>query len=330
VRNVLLLLVVLILCLAGGEVLLRAAGRPPWHPRASVGFGDEGWATFDPVLGWVNKPGTARSTEAGHVPMHFWPDGERASGPDPDREAAHTVWVVGGSFTAGMAVRDDQTFAWHLNEDFPDVRFENFAVAGYGTVQSELTMQRLLRERAAPPDLVLYGFIGDHGRRNVVSYKWLRSLVTSRGMYLVPPHVTLDGDHLVDHPFEVIEPWPLESHSSWITLLHDVRLRLRFFHRGDQKVEATDLVLQRWDAEARAAHTGLLVVLLNNVPAETPTFLAAHHIRTVDCVNPAYGHDPRLQVGGRGHPSAVQHALWADCIRSELETRGLGGPAGAP
>jgi hypothetical protein len=73
----------------------------------------------------------------------------------------------------------------------------------------------------------------------------------------------------------------------------------------------------------REAGSKLLVVLLANVPPETPAFLADRAIPHVDCVNPDYGRDKTLQVGGVGHPSGRQHALWAGCLARYFDAQGL-------
>jgi hypothetical protein len=319
-RSAALAAVVVALCALGGEWVLRLAGVGPGSER--IGIDERDLALEDPELGWVSRPGTAHSTEEGHLEIGIWPDGQRASGPAPGRTAARSAWLFGCSFTLGFGVRDHETYAWGLNARFPDVRFENHAVAGYGTVQSLRLLERRLRERGSAPDLVVYGFIGDHGRRNVASLKWVKSLVISHGLYLVPPRVELDGDGLVFHPLGRIDPWPLERGSAWVAAAHDLWLRAPFAGRGDDKVEASNRLVEQMAERVREAGSRYLVALLHKVPPEMPPFLDAAGIDHVDCTNPAYEDDPRFKVGGVGHPSALQHALWTDCLARALAARG--------
>jgi hypothetical protein len=280
-------------------------------------------ARYDPVLGWrPPADATLISTEPGHEELHFWPNGQRASWHAPDRPAARTVYVLGCSFSEGYGVRDEETYAWRLNARHPDLRFENLAVSGWGTYQNLLRLEELLRERPAPA-LVVYGFIGDHGRRNVATLTWVQRLRTSRALFLVPPHVTLAGDGLAEHPLELIQPWPLETRSAWAAAAHQVALKLRFRHRGDQKVEATHRLMQRMDETARRNGTRLLIALLANVPEETPPILRERSLAAVDCTNPDYETDPIWKVGGVGHPSALQHERWAECLGRALEENGI-------
>jgi hypothetical protein len=306
------------LCLGVGEWVLRRTGIGPRGPVPSAND-----AHFDPVLGWKTPAGTTViSGEAGHLPVHFWPNGQRMSWHQPDRPAARTVYVLGCSFSEGYGVRDDETFAWRLNAMYPELRVENHAVSGYGTYQNLLHLEELLREKPAPA-LVVYGFIGDHGRRNVATLSRIKRLLSSRALFVVPPHVTLAGDGLDEHPLELIQPWPLETRSAWAAAAHELALKLRFRHRGDQKVEATHRLMQRLDATAKRSGAQLWIALLANIPEETPPFLREHGITAIDCVNPDYDTDPVWKVGGVGHPSAPQHERWAECLGRSLDEHGF-------
>lgn len=314
---------VTLLCAVAGEVVLRVAGIGPRGPDLTVND-----AGFDPVLGWVRRAGTVTSSEAGHAELSFWPNGQRASWREPQRPAEKRVVVLGCSFSEGYGVRDEETYVWRLNERHPEIRFENLAVSGYGTYQALLRLEALLRDEP-PPALVIYAFIGDHERRNVATLKWIESLRTSRGLFAIPPHVTLDGDSLRTHPVGVIAPWPLETRSAWAAASHELWLRIRYWRRGDQKREATLRLIEQMERVARDGGTRLWVVLLNNVPDETRPALAARGLRSIDCVNPDYEHDPVWKVGGVGHPSAPQHERWAECIGRALEADGFTRPRAA-
>jgi len=323
VRSLLLALVATLASLAMGECVLRGAGLEPAPPPLDPSEHDADWPQPDPVLGWSNRPGTGHSNEQGHVAMTFGPDGQRASSRVGDPPRGHSVWLMGCSFTAGVGVADDETFAWRLNERYPDFHFENHGVPGYGTYQSLLLLERLLRERrGTPPDLVVYGFIGDHVRRNVAPLSWLRQLKSSRGLYEVPPHVTLEGDGMAEHPPGVIAAWPLERHSAMVRALHD----LSFGHppnRGRRMLLATSRLIERMNREVEEAGSHLLVAVLDDLPPRTQAFMADGHIAYVDCREPTYKSDPKYQVGGVGHPSGLRHALWSECLARAFDAQGL-------
>ena len=318
-RFLALALVVTLASLALGEWVLRGAGVEPAPPPPKADEGAD-WGQPDRVLGWTNRPGTGHSNEPGHVAMTFWPDGQRASSSTSDRRAGRTVLLMGCSYTAGLGVADDETFAWRLNERFPDLRFENYGVPAYGTYQSLLLLEQLLRGRGQPPELVVYGFIGDHVRRNAAPLSWLRQLRSSRGLYEVPPHVTLEGDGLAEHPPGVIAAWPLEHQSAMVRALHDLSFGNQP-NRGRWNLLATHRLLERMNREVEEAGSRLLVAVLDDLPPRTEAFLAEGRIAFVDCREPAFHRDPELQIGQ--HPSAKLHALWSECLSRALAAQGL-------
>ena len=318
-RSVGLAIAALALALGVGEVALRLLGVAPWSPAAA-----SDWGRDDAILGWTNRPGVGHPSEPGHVPMTFWPDGQRASSPAPKLDARRRVVVVGCSFTQGFGVADAETFTWRLNETYPDVRFENWGVGGYSTYQSLLLLERLLRAPGPKPDLVVYGFIGDHVRRNLAKLRYVQQLKSARGLFVVPPSVGLESDALAEHPARVVAPWPSEQSVAWTRVLHGAWLWLHEHRqRNRDDVLATNLLIERMDREVREAGARLLVAILSDLPSRTDAFLAEQKIAAVNCIVPGYPGDPSFQVGGVGHPSGRLHALWSECVRRALDAQGL-------
>lgn len=312
----------LLLCLVLGEQVLRMAGVDPppigTGPAATdpAGFG---WAEPDPSVGWLNRPGVQRWIPPNDAPMTFLPDHRRASW--SGERAGRRVVLVGCSYTAGLGVADADTFAWRLNDALPALRIENHATSGWSTWQALRRSEELLAEGGERPALLVYAYMGNHDQRNVSRYEWLEGLETTRpGTHLVPPHVTLEGDTLVEHPLTILEPWPLEGHSAWITLAHDLALRVQYRRSKELRRRVTERLLLRFDASARAAGTSLLVALLADVDpdSELPRFLREHEIAFVDCQLPGWRKDPALHLANDIHPSPLAHARWAACLAPAL------------
>ena len=308
------------------EVGGRLLGLGPRRADVKVHWSETGWAQEDPLLGWVNRPGTFRSVEKGEVPMTFWPGGRRASWHDDDKTEARPVHFYGGSFTQAYGVRDEESFAFQLNAMFPEVRFDNLGVAGYGGYQALLRMRDVLDRAArdATPDVLVYGFIGGHLRRNFATSRWIKWLRTSKQGFLVPPRVRTDGDGLREFAAEFIDYWPLETRSVLITLLHDTVLALRYDDWFDRREEVSFRVIAKMHELVEAKGKRFLVVLLDDIPEDLPGRLAEAEVPSIDCTNPAFGKDPKLRTGGNtGHPSAIQHELWSQCIGAWISEAGL-------
>lgn len=121
---------------------------------------------FDPELGWVQQPGVTmrRRNEEGRVVAV---EGSRLGIRQPSiayRADAHTVLVVGDSFTAGTQVAFEETWTWQLQsrlrEQDPGAQVVNAGVDGYDLSQSYRLVRRLWGT-FHPRHLVLALFVGN-------------------------------------------------------------------------------------------------------------------------------------------------------------------------
>ncbi len=335
-------LVSLLVSLLVGEAYLRMAGFAPKAAWVNANFDGANWGMEDSVLGWVNRPGTFASLEKGGADMSFQPDHTRTSRPVKDAGRPADVLVVGCSFSQGYSVADAETYAWRLGERFPGLVIDNFGTGGYSTYQALLRVRNELEARKEPPKLVILGFIAHQMVRTVAPPDWVKFLTDRNGALVIPPHATVtagvDGDRLVDHPLEIVQPWPLEHRSALVTELHAGVLRLRLGDRMAQRVPATAAVIRSMRDLVEARGGRLLVALLDDASlpggkADYDTLVAAlgaAKVAHADCVDPEYDANPSaLQVGGAGHPNGTVHRRWADCIGRWVEAN-LPGITAAP
>ena len=109
-------------------------------------------SVFDADLGWCPPRGRRWAR------IEFDESGSRL-GPEPlprERDGGkRLIGLVGCSFTLGSEVEDSETFAYLLDERWPDTRVGNFAMGGYGPDQALLRYRR----DVAPlePDEVWFG-----------------------------------------------------------------------------------------------------------------------------------------------------------------------------
>lgn len=164
--SVLLTLAGVTFALLVAEGIVRAIGLAPWTPLV-VSPGAPVMTEADAKLGWRNRPGQylykTRPDQPNGIHVLVDPDGGRFT-----RSAAQgqPVWFLGGSFTFGWAVDDAQPFPQVFADARPDRPVKNYAVPGYGTVQSYLAYQQRMVNNPARPADVVYGFIERHVERN--------------------------------------------------------------------------------------------------------------------------------------------------------------------
>lgn len=176
------------LLFATGEFFVRVMGFKPYNPPSqSLQIQPEGsFFQAHPTLGYTGKPGpftlTLAHPDTPPITFHVTHDDEgyRISEPPSDStDKRPEIWLFGCSYTHGYGVNDDVTFAWRLQQQFPDYRLRNYAMDGYGTYHSLLQLRTLLASRPAPA-LVFLGYGAFHDQRNVNSRYWRKALSSQR------------------------------------------------------------------------------------------------------------------------------------------------------
>jgi hypothetical protein len=219
------ILVTLVICLAIGEQVARRTESWAFKLRIRQPDGTVRWSRTDPVLGWRSNPGVHPAHEGPQEPMTILPDGSRSTGTPADASGP-TVLIVGDSYAEGYGLRDDEAFAWRLQQHFPQLRIRNFGTPGYGTYQTLQLLHELLEQRQLRPVLVIYGFVPFHAGRNVLTYYHLNAFRAVGGDRFSPPHVELRDGRLVEFPPFIVPSWPAEESSALVELAHHAELRL--------------------------------------------------------------------------------------------------------
>src|SRR5215204_742507 len=304
------------------EVALRGLGYQPRRPPTNNQL--QTWASQHAETGWINRPGTSHSTEAGRVAMHFEPDGRRSDPAGHKPESLPRVLVVGCSYTQGYGIADDQTYSHLINESLPSAELLNYGTGGYGSYQSLLRIRSYFKSPHAKTPLVIYGLFHGHPARDVAPLAWILSLTTQDGRYLVPPNVRQErSGRFAENPGGPIDIWPLEQQTAIVALLHQVVV-----NRAPRRVTPAmaDAVFRHLIVEMNNTvadnNAALLVIGLTAMPDWAASWMREHGVDFVPCHHPDFGKDPALQVGGIGHPNERVHRWWAACALKALAERG--------
>jgi hypothetical protein len=168
----------LALLLAGGvgEALGHSPIEAAWKARlALLGHPRGGIWQDDDRLGWRHRPRASGSESkwlAYDVRYTTDAEGHRVTAGSYDLPK---LVFVGGSFTFGHGVEDDEPFAARLARAFPDHKVINAGVNGWGTGQALLAVEALLAQHD-DVELVVYGFIANHLHRNHRRRSWLEGI----------------------------------------------------------------------------------------------------------------------------------------------------------
>jgi hypothetical protein len=261
--------------------------------------------------------------------MTFLPDGSRTTGTPPGA-IGDPVVVVGCSFAEGYGLRDDESFAWLLQQRFPHRPILNFATPGYGTWQSLQLLDELIGTRKIHPAAVIYGFLPLHAPRNVLTSPLLESFRAFGGQRFSPPHVELkDGELRMFPPF-VVANWPFEAHSAFVTLAHQTELRAVLAGRERDEEQVTNEVIARMRTMVEREHARFLVATLwDDLPPGVAAYqrmaasMRRQGIQEIDVTyRGAETRPERLRVGGVGHPGPAIDEWWADKLSGWLSHLG--------
>ena len=159
--------------------------------------------------------------------MTFAKDGRRFDPTPPKPESTPKALVLGCSFTQGEGVPDNEPYPHVINRELKNVDVVNHGTGAYGTYQSLLRMRAYFAAaNKAETPLVIYGFQGHHMIRNLAPGEWISSVMTRDGRWLVPPHVRMSGDQMIEYKGHPVELWPFETRLATVALAHAVALKV--------------------------------------------------------------------------------------------------------
>ena len=288
ILNTLVFSVSLLGSLVAAELVARAAGLKPLHWNSNQPEVSPGGRLMrnDPKFGYVLLPGSfsvkwptgyiSHSTHSAEGRRITHPP--RRSGEPPKK---NEIWLFGCSFTYGMSLNDNETYAWKLQEMFPDDEVVNFAVPGYGTYQSLMQFEEVL-QKGNLPLIAVYAYASLHDERNTLLRKRQKGMAMVNPFGYRQPYVRLDRKGEFTHFMDDLKyrPFPLARQSA---LAHLIEERLDEFedysvHSG----EVTRRLIQRFEELAGQNHVRFIVAGIDSDSAKTLRKLEAMRIKTVD------------------------------------------------
>jgi len=171
IKNFLLLIITIVLCLLGSEVFIRVWDPPIAKP------GMYQIHRPSPVFGWELLPGASGFGPAGTY-IHINGDGFRDNDYSLEKKVGVLrIMVVGDSFTFGMGVNLEDTYSKQLerllNDTTTTSEVINGGVIGYGLWQYLETLKRKIIPYK--PDLVILGLFTNDMLTSFSPYKHLEN-----------------------------------------------------------------------------------------------------------------------------------------------------------
>ncbi len=311
------------------EFLSRFVGVSPWQYAESD---NPIIYESDESLGWKAKEGSylinLKSSPKSKMRISIGEKGNRLSGRANLNPKNPSIIFIGGSFTQGWGINDQDTFASKIQDYYKDFYVYNFAQAGYGGVQSLATLDQQIKQ-IKQTKLVVYGFIEHHEYRNVARSSWLATLskYSRRGYSENPkiPYATIDeNDNLKIYPPISYLHLPLREKSAIITLIEKVYMKQISRKRKEFQKPVTKRIILEMSEISKKNDSEFLVVILdwsNNFSNnEYKNYLKSKNINYVDC---KISLNEATLVPGDYHPNGKGHSLYKDCINSFIIEKNL-------
>lgn len=312
------LLFLLVILLAAGEIFVRARGEKPWKKSEIevVVSGGDGLFEKDEKLGYRPKIGHFEVEMKGS-PVRFSLTIDRqhhriTTFADTLLADLPETWILGCSFTYGWGVNDAETYPFLLQKTFPEEKFVNFGVAGYGTYQSLIQLKTALLSDKNPVRVVLaYGSF--HDQRNVIARYWEKAIAPYKMLEgMKYPYVRLaHSDSLLAGQEEITyTPWPLMQVSALSHTLENAWNRREEDQLQAKKV--SELLIR--EIQEICEKEGIQFVLGGIYRNESTTAMlnkfAEEGVLTIDFSEDLDQEALRIHPGD-GHPNAKAHAAYA-------------------
>jgi len=286
-------------------------------------------------LGWRAKEGSyllhPANPKGKQIYFTIGKDGQRKTG-ENNGGVDGEILVIGGSFSQGWGVNDEDTFSSKLQKKYTNFKVYNFGQGGYGSVQSLLLLEKQIPKMKSPK-LVIYGFIEHHEYRNAARSQWLRTLAkySRLGTVNTPYGLIGKNNKLIIYPPIGYINLPLREVSALITLFEKAYMKnisTKEFPRDSQrkkqqKLVTEETVLQMKEISNKFDADFVLVILdwSNRLTKDQyEIFFKRNKIKFVNCSIPLID---EMVLLGDYHPSKKAHTYYNECLVDYIKKQKL-------
>lgn len=304
------------------EGLLRFLGYLPWKYEDSNNIGIY---EKDSVKGWISKKGSYEILDPAKNKSKFikiLEEGDRYTG--KNKHNLNKILIIGGSFTQGWGVNDDETFSYKLQKKLANYKIKNYGQGGYGGVQSLLLLDEVLKKNNNTK-LVIYGYIDHHEYRNVARGSWLRLLLrySSTGHKNSPkvPYAILsrNGSLVIKEPIGYLK-LPLREKSALVTLTEKTLMKLLTKKRKKIQKQVVKKVALNMKELSDEKNAKFVFLNLKSNLNEHIDFFNKEKINFIDCNLELTN---KYLIKGDYHPNGKAHTFYSNCIFNKLKNKNL-------
>jgi|TARA_B100001964_G_C14158822_1_gene565643 hypothetical protein len=316
IKNLSLAFLSIFLTLIILEFFLRIVGHVPFDYR-NTNSPYPSIYQQDHITGWSNKEGSfvVKMDEGNIVKYNILKDGSRYSGYSPSNKTPkNKIILIGGSFTLGQAINDDETFAYNMQKKLKNYEIKNYGSGGFGTYQSYLKLKQIYN-KFNDIDYVLYFFVDLHEARNIGDASWLEFLSKLAREPVKVPYAKLDNSkELVEYPPLRYIVIPFSNHSVLISKIQKKLIRLKLFSKQDEKKIITKKIILKINELSKSKDSNFIMINLLSSASninDYKKFALENGIKFINCQVEL--NDQRT-VKNEGHPNGLANKKYSNCI----------------
>ena len=311
------------------EFFLRFLNFKPWKYENEISKNNEIFQ-YEKKLGWISKKGFYQMTfDENKNPNSFITIEEKGNRfIENSEENKESIIFIGGSFTQGWGINDNQTFSNLIKNYFQKYNVYNFGQSGYGGVQSLLLLQEIIKE-FKHPKLIIYGFIEHHEQRNVARSAWLETLLrySKRGHYNKPqiPFATINKNNqlIIHEPKSYIEFWLREESALIVALEKFINKQISRHRKKYQDLTTKQIFIDMKKIADENKSNFLIVNLFFTNKDNEKKYEIFFNEKNLNYVNCNINLDKTFLILNDFHPNHKANVLYGKCIKDYIEKKNL-------
>ena len=310
------------------EIALRVLGYSvPVKPERG---GGPRLQIADEELGWRLIPGSHHIPPShpgdDYTDMTINENGNRITKPLGTPTGDNEIYLIGGSFTLGVGLNDNENYVWKLQQQLKNYNIKNLGVGAYGSLQSLITLEKEL-QKPKKPKLVIYGYIDHHKIRDVAHHSWINMLYSASGGYMAKiPYATINNKgELEKEELIKITKVPLSGTLVSLQLVQRALTKAIAYPRERDATQVSKLLIQEMKELCDRVGAEFYVAVLMDVRSDNERlipFLEENQIKYIDC-NVELNETNLIK--GDVHPNESVHDIYARRIANKLMEDGIKG-----
>lgn len=326
-KNGLSLIISIFFSLIIVELFLRLLGVQPWRYENITD--NISMFKYDEHLGWISKKGAYHLELENNYGIKFnvtiEGDGSRFSGNKDEKK--ENIFFIGGSFTQGHGVNDDETFSFITQQKYKNFNVYNFGQSGYGGFQSLLLLKKNIN-KINLTKLIIYGYIEHHEYRNVARKDWLETLsknTNNKNLEIMLPYATLDKkNNLIYNKPTSYSKFLLKEKFAFINLIENVYMKQSDRKRKRIQTKVNEKIFIELNNLAKENKSNLLIMGLHfsnqNTEKKYNKFFSENNINYLNC---NLEENSEFFFSNNFHPNKSGHKIYSQCLLNYIEKNKL-------